>query len=61
MLPYYFGNVALDIPEGAIIMEDMLDVKRPGYGIKPKFIDVVVGREAKRDIKADEWITWEVI
>jgi len=39
----------------------MLDVKRPGTGIEPKFIDVVVGREAKRDIKADEWITWEVI
>jgi len=26
-------------------------IKRPGHGIKPKFIDMVVGREAKKDIK----------
>lgn len=36
-------------------------VKKPGYGIKPKFIDVIVGREAKRDIKGDEWICWKMI
>jgi len=34
---------------------------RPGNGIKPKFVDIVVGREAKKDIKADEWITWEMV
>jgi len=34
---------------------------RPGYGIKLKFVDIVVGREAKKDIKADEWITWETV
>jgi len=39
----------------------MIIIKRPGYGIKPKFVDVVVGREAKKDIKADEWITWNAI
>jgi len=36
-------------------------VKKQGYGIKPKFIDVVVGREAKRDIREDKWITWDDI
>ena len=25
-------------------------IKRPEYGIKPRFIDMVVGREAKKDI-----------
>ena len=39
----------------------MLIIKRPGYGIKPKFIDVVDGREAKKDIKEDEWITWAAV
>ncbi len=34
---------------------------RPGYGIKLKFVDIVVGREAKKDIKEDEWITWEMV
>ena len=50
-----------DIPKGTEITRDMLIIKRPGYGIKPKFIDIVVGRDAKKDIKEDEWITWEMV
>jgi len=38
-----------------------LIVKRPGYGIKPKFIDIVVGKKVKKDISEDQWITWEDI
>ena len=49
------------IPKGTKITRDMLIIKRPGYGIKPKFIDIVVGREAKKDIKEDEWITWDMV
>jgi N-acetylneuraminate synthase/N,N'-diacetyllegionaminate synthase len=49
------------IPKGTKITRDMLIIKRPGYGIKPKFIDLVVGREAKKDIKEDEWISWEIV
>jgi N-acetylneuraminate synthase/N,N'-diacetyllegionaminate synthase len=52
-------HAKVDIPKGTKITKDMLIIKRPGYGIKPKFIEVVVGREAKRDIKEDEWITWD--
>lgn len=54
-------HAKVDIPKRTKITRDMLIIKRPGYGIKPKFIDIVVGREAKRDIKEDEWITWNAI
>lgn len=54
-------HAKVNIPKGVKITKDMLVIKRPGYGIKPKFIDIVVGREAKKDIKKDEWITWEMI
>jgi len=37
----------------------MLAYKRPGSGIKPELADVVAGRILKRDIHADELITWE--
>lgn len=50
-----------DIPVGVVITRDMLVVKRPGYGISPKLIDIVVGRTTKLDIKEDEWITWNMI
>lgn len=50
-----------DIPKGAKLTEDMLIIKRPGYGIKPKFLDIIIGRKAKRDIEKDEIITWEMV
>ena len=50
-----------DIPKGTKLTEDMLIIKRPGYGIKPKFLDAVIGREAKRNIEKDEIITWGMI
>jgi N,N'-diacetyllegionaminate synthase len=52
---------ARDIKKGTKIEREWLIVKRPGYGIKPKYLDIVVGRTAKRDIKSDEWITWDDI
>jgi len=54
-------HAKVDIPKGRKITRDMIIIKRPGYGIKPKFVDIVVGREAKKDIKEDEWITWNAI
>jgi len=54
-------HAKVDIPKGTKITRDMLIIKRPGYGIKPKFIDMVVGREAKKDIREDEWVTWDAV
>ena len=51
----------VDIPKGTKITGDMLIIKRPGYGIRPKFLDIVIGREAKRDIEQDDIITWEMV
>jgi len=50
-----------DIPKGTIIRRDMVALKRPGTGISPGFLDLVVGRQAKTDIKADALIAWENI
>lgn len=49
------------IKKGEIIQEDMVTIKRPGGGIKPKYINLVIGREAKVDIKADTSITIDMI
>jgi len=48
----------VDIPEGAIITLDMLDIRRPGTGIEPKNLDMVIGKRAKREIKSGELITF---
>jgi sialic acid synthase SpsE len=52
---------ACEIPAGTPITRDMLTVKRPGFGVKPKFIDALVGRVATVDIGDDEVITWEML
>ncbi len=49
------------IPKGTRITKDMLIIKRPSFGIKPKFIDIVTDRKTQRTIEKDEWITWEMI
>jgi N-acetylneuraminate synthase len=48
---------AREIPEGKRIERADLDAKRPGTGLPPEFIDLIVGRTAKRAIAADEILT----
>lgn len=49
----------VEIPKGTVITENMLDSKRPGVGIEPKYLNEVVGKRAKKDIKPDELITFD--
>ena len=37
----------------------MLDIKRPGTGISPKFFDDVIGLETTCDISEDTPIQWK--
>ncbi|PKP60161.1 MAG: pseudaminic acid synthase [Candidatus Altiarchaeales archaeon HGW-Altiarchaeales-2] len=52
---------SVDIPKGTKIAQDMIAVLRPDKGIKPKYFDIVVGREAKVDIPKGTPITWDKI
>ncbi len=35
--------------------------KRPGTGISPNYIDIVIGREIKKDVDEDTILTWDII
>ncbi len=50
-----------NISKGKVIRKEMLLVKRPGHGLESKHIPRIVGKRAKKDIKKDELITWEMI
>jgi N,N'-diacetyllegionaminate synthase len=52
---------ARDIARGTPIERSMIAIKRPGFGIRPKFVDLVVGRVAKVDIEEDTVLTWEML
>lgn len=48
-----------DIKKGEIIDRESLAVKRPGDGIMPEYIDRIVNRPARNDIKKDTLLKWE--
>lgn len=49
----------VDIAVGQVITADMLAVLRPGVGLAPKFLEIVIGRPARRAIRAFAPITWD--
>lgn len=51
----------IKINKGTKITEDMLEIKRPGTGIPPKFFSKICGYLAQRDIDEDTTIQWEDI
>ncbi len=50
-----------DMKKGEIITEKDLMPKRPGTGINPRFMDIVVGRKVLCDLSEDTILTWEMI
>jgi N,N'-diacetyllegionaminate synthase len=59
----YFVSIVAEeqIPAGTRITREMLACKRPGTGIPPEYLDVIVGRTARRDLKPDELLSWEAV
>jgi N-acetylneuraminate synthase len=50
-----------EIKNGQIITQEMIWSKRPGTGIPSYRMKEVIGKEATRDIHANELIMWEDI
>jgi N-acetylneuraminate synthase/N,N'-diacetyllegionaminate synthase len=52
---------AEDIRKGTMITESMLAAKRPGTGIAPRYMNLFVGRRARKDIPADLPLTPDLV
>ena len=50
-----------DLPAGTVLEADMLTVKRPGSGIPPKDLELVLGRALRADVEADDVLTWDLV
>lgn len=48
-----------DVKAGECIGVQDVDIKRPGYGIQPKYLEQVIGRRAAHDLKSDDILRWE--
>lgn len=50
-----------DIKKGRIVSKDDLAILRPGTGLKPKYLDEIIGKPARKDMKKDEPVQWDLI
>jgi N-acetylneuraminate synthase len=49
------------IPRGTTITRDMIDVKRPGTGIEPRYLEMLEGMVAAGDIGEDAILQWHMV
>lgn len=52
-------HASRNIPKGVIITEDMIKVVRPAIGIEPKYVDRVLNKKTKKEIKENSAINWD--
>ena len=51
----------IDIELGTTITSEMISLKRPGTGIPPTDLELVIGKKAKTTILAEQVVTWEMV
>lgn len=52
---------AKDMIAGEAFTVDNLKIIRPGFGLEPKYYDLLLGKKIKSDIKAGEPISWDKV
>jgi pseudaminic acid synthase len=53
--------VSKDIKKGELFSPDNLRIIRPGDGLEPKFLETVIGKVSRSDIKAGTPLKWDMI
>ena len=48
-----------DLKEGTVILKQHIRRIRPGFGIAPKFFDIVVGKVLKRNVNRGDAVKWD--
>jgi len=53
--------VSKDLKKGSVLSEDNIRIVRPGFGLEPKFWDIVLGLKINRDVRKGTGVSWELI
>jgi N-acetylneuraminate synthase len=53
--------ISRDVRAGDVLSAENVRIIRPGFGLPPKFYDVVIGKRAARDAPVGTPISWELI
>jgi pseudaminic acid synthase len=53
--------VVQDVPQGGVLTEENVRSIRPGFGLAPRYLDLVLGRKAARPIPRGTPLSWELL
>jgi pseudaminic acid synthase len=53
--------ICKDMEKGDFFTNENLRIIRPGYGISPKFFELLLGKQVKKDIKKGTPVRWDII
>ncbi|WP_378950611.1 pseudaminic acid synthase [Pelosinus sp. sgz500959] len=53
--------VAEDIKAGDILSKENIRIIRPGFGLSPKYYDLILGKKVKVDVKKGMSLQWEMM
>ncbi len=53
--------IAVDMKAGDIFTKDNLRCVRPSYGLPPKYYDILLGKQVKRDVKKGTPVDWKLV
>ena len=53
--------VVKDIKRGELITENNVRSIRPGYGLKPKYINLILGKKARFDLEKGTPLSWDIL
>ncbi|MBZ0159607.1 MAG: pseudaminic acid synthase [bacterium] len=53
--------VVQDLKAGDVLTRENVRAIRPGLGLPPKYLELILGRNASRDVKAGTPMAWEVL
>jgi sialic acid synthase SpsE len=53
--------IARDMKAGETLTRENLRLIRPGYGLAPRYYDLVLGKKVKTDVKKGTPLSWEIL
>jgi pseudaminic acid synthase len=53
--------VARNMMEGDVFTDENLRIVRPGFGLPPKYFDLMLGKRVNRDVAAGTPLSWDLI
>lgn len=53
--------IAQDMAAGEVLTPENLRIVRPGYGLEPKYYEVLIGKKVKRSVKRGTPLSWDLI